>query len=83
MPWGKIGGANNNEEDVDFDLLAAEMENGDGELNEYSSNQFSLNERRHYFMDRAPISSQNRAAVEFVYGRGRNFDARFGDLRTW
>ena len=64
---GELVGANNNEDDVDFDLLAAELENGDGELNEYSSDQFSLNERRHYFMDRAPISSQNRAAVEFVY----------------
>ena len=64
---GELVGGNNNEEDVDFDLLAADLENVDGELNEYSSDQFSLNERRHYFMDRAPISSQNRAAVEFVY----------------
>ena len=40
---------------------------GLGDLNDYSSDQFSLNERRHYFMDQFAISPQNRAAVEFVY----------------
>ena len=30
---GELVGANNNKDDVNFDLLAAELENGDGELN--------------------------------------------------
>ena len=70
MPWGMesllVMPTNNNEDD-DFDLLAADMEDGLGDLNNYSSNQFSLNECCQYFMDRTPISSQNCAAVEFVY----------------
>ena len=54
---------NENEEEVDRDELAEGLE----DLNDYSSDKFSVNERRHYFMDRAAISTQNRAAVEFVY----------------
>jgi hypothetical protein len=54
---------NENEEEVDRDKMAEGLE----DLNDYSSDRFSVNERRHYFMDRAAISSQNRAAVEFVY----------------
>jgi len=54
---------NENEEEVDRE----EMTEGLEDLNDYSSDKFSVNERRHYFMDRAAISTQNRAAVEFVY----------------
>jgi len=54
---------NDNEEEAD----RVEMADGLEDINEYSSDKFSVNERRHYFMDRAAISSQNRAAVEFVY----------------
>ena len=54
---------NENEEEVDREEMAEGLE----DLNDYSSDKFSVNERRHYFMDRAAISSQNRAAVEFVY----------------
>jgi len=43
------------------------MGEGLEDLNDYSSDQFSLNERCHHFMDRAQISSQNRSAVEFMY----------------
>jgi hypothetical protein len=56
-----------NVDDDEFDRLAAEMGEGLEELNDYSSDQFSLNERRHYYMERVPITSRNRAAVEFVY----------------
>ena len=56
-----------NADDDEFDRLAAEMGDGLGDLNDYSSDQFSLNERRHYYMDRVSITSKNRAAVEFVY----------------
>jgi hypothetical protein len=44
--------------------------NGDkiiGELNNYSATDYPLNERISYFMDRLPISSSNRSAVEAVY----------------
>jgi hypothetical protein len=44
-----------------------EMADGLDDINEYSSDKFSVNERHQYFMDRAAISSHNRAAVEFVY----------------
>ena len=54
---------NETEEEVDREEMAEGLE----DLNNYSSDKFSVNERRHYFMDRAAISSQNRAAVEFVY----------------
>ncbi len=37
------------------------------DLNDYSSDQFSINERVSYFMDRAAITANNRAAVEYVY----------------
>lgn len=57
----------NNENEEEEDVNVEEMVEGLEDLNDYSSDQFSLNERRHYFMDRAAISSQNRAAVEFVY----------------
>ena len=53
--------------DDDFDAVAAEMAEGLDDLNDYSSDHFSLNERRHFFMDRHSISSHNRIAVEFVY----------------
>ena len=46
---------NENEEEVDREELAEGLED------------LSVKERRHYFMDRAAISTQNRAAVEFVY----------------
>lgn len=54
---------NENEEEVDREQITEGLE----DLNDYSSDKFSVNERRHYFMDRAAISTQNRAAVEFVY----------------
>lgn len=54
---------NEDEEEVDREDMAEGLD----DLNDYSSDRFSVNERRHYFMDRAAISSQNRAAVEFVY----------------
>ena len=37
------------------------------DLNDYSSDQFSINERVSYFMDRAAITAINRASVEYVY----------------
>ena len=55
----------NNEHEEEADRV--EMADGLDDINEYSSDKFSVNERRHYFMDRAAISSHNRAAVEFVY----------------
>ena len=54
---------NKNEQEADRE----EMGEGLEDLNDYSSDQFSLNEHRHYFMDRTAISSQNPLAVEFVY----------------
>ena len=56
----------NNVQEEERDALN-EIGAGLDDLNDYSSDQFSLNERRHYFMDRVAISTQNRAAVEFVY----------------
>ena len=56
-----------NSDNHELEVDRNEMEAGLDDLNDYSSDQFSLNERRHYFMERAAISSQNRAAVEFVY----------------
>ena len=53
--------------DDDFDAVEAAMADGLDDLNDYSSDRFSLNERRHFYMDRLSISSQNRIAVEFVY----------------
>ena len=47
----------NNDNELDLDL--AKMEEGLGNLNDYSSNQFNLNEHCHCFMDWAVITSQN------------------------
>jgi hypothetical protein len=43
------------------------MQEGLGELNDYSSDQFSLDEHCHYYMERQSILSYNHAAVEFIY----------------
>ena len=56
---------NNDNENDDVDVGA--MNEGLDDLNDYSSDRFSINERVSYFMDRAPITTTNRAAVEFVY----------------
>lgn len=53
---------NDNENDV-IDGVANELD----DLNDYSSDQFGINERVSYFMDRAAITANNRAAVEYVY----------------
>ena len=43
------------------------MEEGLEDLNDFSLDQFILNEHHHIFIDQVQISSQNRAVVEFVY----------------
>ena len=55
---------NNNDND---DADAGAMDDGVDDLNDYSSDQFSINERVSYFMDRAAITTNNRASVEYVY----------------
>jgi hypothetical protein len=39
----------------------------DNGITEYTSDQFEINERRSYYMERVPITSDNRQVVEFVY----------------
>ncbi len=48
--------------------------NGVDDLNDYSSDQFSINKCVSYFMDRAAIMTNTRAAVECLHDRGGNFD---------
>jgi hypothetical protein len=56
---------NNDNENDDVDVGA--MNDGRDDLNDYSLDQFSINERVSYFMDRAAITTTNRAAVELFY----------------
>ena len=70
-----LNGENNNDindHDVDDEIL---FESGIGDdediedfaITEFTSDEFEVNERCRYYMDNIPISSDNRAAVEFVY----------------
>lgn len=59
-------GQNDNNNNDDHGNIPG-MRDGLDDLNDYSSDQFSLSERRSYFMDRQVITAQNRSAVEFVY----------------
>ena len=70
-----LNGENNNDindHDVDDEILF-ESRIGDDEdiedfaITEFTSDEFEVNERCRYYMDNIPISSDNRAAVEFVY----------------
>ena len=54
---GKIHAYNNNDRD----------DRSGTDINDYSANNFPLNERVDYFMERRTISSTNRAAVEAAY----------------
>ena len=54
---------NDDNENDDMDGAANEVDN----LNDYSSDQFSINKCLSYFMDRAAITANTRAAVEYVY----------------
>jgi hypothetical protein len=72
---GGIGGDGNDEDGNDLTNFFDSNSGGDGfddqsndGMHGFSSgNEFEINERCSYYMDRAPITSGNRQAVEFVY----------------
>jgi hypothetical protein len=43
------------------------MGHGLRDLNDYSADQFSLDERHSFYLERQLILSNNHAAVEFIY----------------
>ena len=47
--------------------LHDEMGHGLRDLNDYSADQFSLDKRHSFYMERQLILSNNRTAVEFIY----------------
>ena len=56
---------------IQFEHDDGEIEVGEeeewGDINEFSTSEFPINERCSYYMGRVPISADNRQAVEFVY----------------
>ena len=56
-----------NNDDIENDAMEVSVMNEADNLNDYSSDQFSINERVSYFMDRAAIMTNTCAAVEYVY----------------
>jgi len=56
---------------IQFVQSDCEFEHGEeeewGDINEFSSSEFPINERVSFYMGRVPISNDNRQAVEFCY----------------
>jgi hypothetical protein len=54
-------------DDVSFSDMVDFDDGEDFGISEFTTDQFDVNERCSYFMERVPISNDNRAAVEAVY----------------
>lgn len=51
----------------DAEKLTGDEDDIDFGITEFTSDEFEVNERCSYYMNRGPITTENRAAVEFVY----------------